>query len=143
MTLPFTVRALDVHSRARRGTLTTAHGVVETPAFMAVGTRATVTGLTPDDLRAVGAQVVLGNTYHLMLRPGPELFRRVGGIHEFMRWPGPVLTDSGGYQIFSLPERSHHHREGRALSRATSTAACTCSRPSARSRCRRRSARTS
>ncbi|MFT3924793.1 MAG: tRNA guanosine(34) transglycosylase Tgt [Myxococcales bacterium] len=104
MTLPFTVRALDVHSRARRGTLITAHGAVETPAFMAVGTRATVTGLTPDDLRAVGAQVVLGNTYHLMLRPGPELFRRVGGIHAYMKWSGPVLTDSGGYQIFSLSE---------------------------------------
>ncbi len=69
---------------------------------MAVGTRATVTGLTPADLREVGTQVVLGNTYHLMLRPGPELFRRVGGIHRFMRWDGPVLTDSGGYQIFSL-----------------------------------------
>jgi queuine tRNA-ribosyltransferase len=70
---------------------------------MAVGTRATVTGLTPEDLRAIGAQVVLGNTYHLMLRPGLELFRRVGGIHNFMGWQGPVLTDSGGYQIFSLP----------------------------------------
>jgi queuine tRNA-ribosyltransferase len=70
---------------------------------MAVGTRATVTGLTPADLVAMGTQVVLGNTYHLMLRPGPELFRRVGGIHAFMGWSGPVLTDSGGYQIFSLP----------------------------------------
>jgi queuine tRNA-ribosyltransferase len=70
---------------------------------MAVGTRATVTGLTPADLTELGAQVVLGNTYHLMLRPGPELFRRVGGIHGFMGWRGPVLTDSGGYQIFSLP----------------------------------------
>jgi len=104
MTLPFTIRARDVGSRARRGTLSTTHGPVETPAFMAVGTRATVTGLTPADLAEVGAQVVLGNTYHLMLRPGPELFRRVGGIHNFMRWPGPVLTDSGGYQIFSLAE---------------------------------------
>ena len=80
----------------------TAHGRVETPAFMAVGTRATVTGLTPADLEEVGTQVVLANTYHLMLRPGPEVFRRVGGIHRFMRWNGPVLTDSGGYQIFSL-----------------------------------------
>jgi queuine tRNA-ribosyltransferase len=70
---------------------------------MAVGTRATVTGLTPGDLAETGAQVVLGNTYHLMLRPGAELFRRVGGIHKFMGWRGPVLTDSGGYQIFSLP----------------------------------------
>ena len=69
---------------------------------MTVGTRATVTGLTPDDLRAVGTQVVLGNTYHLMLRPGAEVFRRVGGIHAYMGWKGPVLTDSGGYQIFSL-----------------------------------------
>ena len=70
---------------------------------MTVGTRATVTGLTPEDLRAAGAQILLGNTYHLMLRPGVDLFRRVGGIHRFMGWNGPVLTDSGGYQIFSLP----------------------------------------
>ncbi len=103
MSLSFQVRAVDVGSRARRGVLTTAHGTVQTPVFMAVGTRATVTGLTPEDLRAVGTQVVLGNTYHLLLRPGPELFQRVGGIHNFMKWDGPVLTDSGGYQIFSLP----------------------------------------
>jgi queuine tRNA-ribosyltransferase len=104
MVLPFTVKALDPGSRARRGTILTAHGAIETPAFMAVGTRATVTGLTPSDLIEVGAQVVLGNTYHLLLRPGPELFRRVGGIHKYMGWHGPVLTDSGGYQIFSLPQ---------------------------------------
>jgi queuine tRNA-ribosyltransferase len=104
MSVRFTVRAQDEASRARRGELVTTHGVVQTPAFMAVGTRATVTGLTPDDLRDVGAQVVLGNTYHLMLRPGPELFQRVGGIHKYMQWHGPVLTDSGGYQIFSLKE---------------------------------------
>jgi queuine tRNA-ribosyltransferase len=100
--LPFTVTAVDPGSRARRGFAQTLHGCIETPAFMAVGTRATVTGLTPADLTAIGTQVVLGNTYHLMLRPGPDLFRRVGGIHRFMRWDGPVLTDSGGYQIFSL-----------------------------------------
>jgi queuine tRNA-ribosyltransferase len=100
--LGFTVSALDTASRARRGLVVTAHGRIETPAFMAVGTRATVTGLTPLDLAEIGTQVVLGNTYHLMLRPGPELFRRVGGIHRFMGWHGPVLTDSGGYQIFSL-----------------------------------------
>ncbi len=100
--LEFTVTARDPASRARRGFAVTAHGRIETPAFMAVGTRATVTGLTPGDLGEIGTQVVLGNTYHLMLRPGPELFRRVGGIHRFMRWDGPVLTDSGGYQIFSL-----------------------------------------
>jgi queuine tRNA-ribosyltransferase len=103
MTLPFTVTATDPGSRARRGTLTTAHGRVETPVFMDVGTRATVAHCTPADLAEVGAQVVLGNTYHLMLRPGPEAFRALGGIHKFMGWAGPVLTDSGGYQIFSLP----------------------------------------
>ncbi|MGO8994943.1 MAG: tRNA guanosine(34) transglycosylase Tgt [Polyangiaceae bacterium] len=103
MPLPFAVSARDPGSRARRGTILTSHGPVETPAFMAVGTRATVTAMTPAELVEVGAQVVLGNTYHLMLRPGVELFRRVGGIHEFMGWSGPVLTDSGGYQIFSLP----------------------------------------
>jgi queuine tRNA-ribosyltransferase len=102
MALSFEVTATDPGSRARRGALTTAHGRVDTPVFMSVGTRATVTGLEPADLAAVGTQMVLGNTYHLMLRPGPELFRRVGGIHAFMGWPGPVLTDSGGYQIFSL-----------------------------------------
>ncbi|MFZ5890641.1 MAG: tRNA guanosine(34) transglycosylase Tgt [Myxococcota bacterium] len=102
MLLPFRVSAQDLNSRARRGTLETAHGTVETPAFMSVGTRATVTGLDPSDLKAIGAGVLLANTYHLLLRPGPELFRRVGGIHAFMDWSGPILTDSGGYQIFSL-----------------------------------------
>jgi queuine tRNA-ribosyltransferase len=77
--------------------------MVETPAFMPVGTRATVTALHPDELSALEAPILLANTYHLLLRPGPELFRRVGGIHNFMRWSRPVLTDSGGYQIFSLP----------------------------------------
>ena len=78
-------------------------GSIETPAFMPVGTRGTVTGLTPDDLLIVDAPILLANTYHLLLRPGPELFQRVGGLHAFMRWSRPVLTDSGGYQIFSLP----------------------------------------
>jgi queuine tRNA-ribosyltransferase len=102
MLLPFSIEARDPASRARAGTLVTAHGAVSTPVFMTVGTRATVTGLDPLDLQALGAPVVLGNTYHLMLRPGPEAFRRVGGIHRFMGYSGPVLTDSGGYQIFSL-----------------------------------------
>ncbi|HXN83823.1 MAG TPA: tRNA guanosine(34) transglycosylase Tgt [Myxococcales bacterium] len=102
MAFSFRTLARDPGSRARRGTMVTAHGVVETPAFMPVGTRATVTGMTPADLRELRAQIILGNTYHLMLRPGPEVFRRIGGIHGFMRWPGPVLTDSGGFQIFSL-----------------------------------------
>ncbi|HTV24101.1 MAG TPA: tRNA guanosine(34) transglycosylase Tgt [Polyangiaceae bacterium] len=102
--LPFEIQARDPGSRARAGTLVTAHGPVLTPVFMTVGTRATVTGLDPLDLAALGAPVVLGNTYHLMLRPGAEAFRRVGGIHRFMGYSGPVLTDSGGYQIFSLAE---------------------------------------
>ena len=104
MPFSFSLGARDPGSRARRGTLHTMRGDVETPVFMPVGTRATVTGVTPDELGALGVPILLANTYHLMLRPGAELFRRVGGIHEFMRWPGPVLTDSGGYQIFSLPE---------------------------------------
>jgi queuine tRNA-ribosyltransferase len=101
--LRFVAGARDPGSRARRGTLHTSRGTVETPAFMPVGTRATVTGLTPDDLLTLEAPILLANTYHLLLRPGPDVFRRVGGIHGFMRWPRPVLTDSGGYQIFSLP----------------------------------------
>ncbi len=104
MALSFTTHAFDRESQARRGTITTRHGTIETPVFMPVGTRATVTGLDPIDVTALGAKIILANTYHLMLRPGPELFRRVGGIHNFMRWSGPVLTDSGGYQIFSLSE---------------------------------------
>src|SRR5688572_20909684 len=98
----FAVTAVDPHSRARAGTLTTPHGEVPTPTFMAVGTRATVTGLDPAEVSRLGAGVVLANTYHLWLRPGIELFRRTGSIHRFMGWNGPVLTDSGGYQIFSL-----------------------------------------
>ncbi|HEX2660397.1 MAG TPA: tRNA guanosine(34) transglycosylase Tgt, partial [Polyangia bacterium] len=103
MAFGFSLGARDPSSRARRGALQTRRGVVQTPVFMPVGTRATVTGVSPDELQAMGAPILLANTYHLLLRPGPELFRRVGGIHQFMRWPGPVLTDSGGYQIFSLP----------------------------------------
>ena len=114
MRLPFEITATDPGSRARRGSFLTAHGRIETPTFMTVGTRATVTGLDPADLREVGAQVLLGNTYHLMLRPGIELFRRVGGIHRFMNWSGPVLTDSGGYQIFSMTgDRTMHERGAR------------------------------
>ncbi|ABS26603.1 tRNA guanosine(34) transglycosylase Tgt [Anaeromyxobacter sp. Fw109-5] len=92
----------DGATRARRGAITTPRGRIETPAFMPVGTRASVTGMTPDDLHALGAEIILGNTYHLLLRPGPGLVREMGGLHRFMRWPGPILTDSGGFQIFSL-----------------------------------------
>jgi queuine tRNA-ribosyltransferase len=103
MPLSFSLTARDAQSRARCGVLVTSRGTIETPAFMPVGTRATVTGLTPDDLLALDAPILLANTYHLLLRPGIELFRRTGGVHAFMRWPRPVLTDSGGYQIFSMP----------------------------------------
>jgi queuine tRNA-ribosyltransferase len=87
---------------ARVGRFTTPHGVVDTPAFMPVGTLATVKALDPDDLRALGAQMVLSNTYHLHLRPSDELIRELGGLHRFMGWDGPILTDSGGFQVFSL-----------------------------------------
>ncbi|HVH66152.1 MAG TPA: tRNA guanosine(34) transglycosylase Tgt, partial [Candidatus Acidoferrum sp.] len=87
---------------ARRGRLTTAHGAIETPAFMPVGTQATVKALTPEEVRQVGAQVLLGNTYHLALRPGAERTARLGGLHHFMGWDGAILTDSGGFQVFSL-----------------------------------------
>ncbi len=87
---------------ARRGRINTAHGVMETPAFMPVGTAGTVKAMTADAVRATGAQCVLGNTYHLMLRPGAERIARLGGLHDFMDWHGPILTDSGGFQVMSL-----------------------------------------
>ncbi|MDH4335184.1 MAG: tRNA-guanine transglycosylase, partial [Chloroflexota bacterium] len=87
---------------ARLGQLTTPHGVIDTPAFMPVGTQASVKSLTPGDLRTAGAQVILANTYHLSLRPGHERIARLGGLHRFMSWDGPILTDSGGFQVFSL-----------------------------------------
>jgi queuine tRNA-ribosyltransferase len=88
--------------RARAGTLTTPHGAIETPAFVTVGTKATVKALTPEEVATVGAQVVLANTYHLYLEPGDEIVRDAGGIHKFMNWHGPTMTDSGGFQVFSL-----------------------------------------
>jgi len=89
---------------ARRGRLTTAHGTVETPAFMPVGTAATVKAMRPGDVAATGAEMILANTYHLMLRPGAERVARLGGLHQFMGWSGPILTDSGGYQVMSLAD---------------------------------------
>jgi queuine tRNA-ribosyltransferase len=96
----FELRALD--GGARAGVLRTAHGEVRTPVFMPVGTKATVKTLHPDEVRALGAQIVLANTYHLHFRPGDELVRELGGLHRFMAWDGPILTDSGGFQVFSL-----------------------------------------
>jgi len=92
-------------ARARRGRMATPHGTVETPAFMPVGTAGSVKGVTAEQLAASGAQMVLGNTYHLMLRPGAETVAHLGGLHAMMAWPGPILTDSGGYQVFSLAHR--------------------------------------
>jgi queuine tRNA-ribosyltransferase len=96
----FTLHATD--GAARTGTFTTPHGNVDTPVFMPVGTSGSVKGVSPEELEATGASMILANTYHLYLRPGHELVRELGGVHEFMRWNGPILTDSGGYQVFSL-----------------------------------------
>ena len=87
---------------ARLGIVHTRHGSFETPVFMPVGTQATVKGMTPDELREIGAEIILSNTYHLYMRPGNGLIREAGGLHAFMNWNGPILTDSGGYQVFSL-----------------------------------------
>jgi queuine tRNA-ribosyltransferase len=106
----FTLIAQD--GPARRGRLSTAHGDVETPAFMPVGTRGTVKSLSPEDLRDAGAQIILGNTFHLLVRPGPELIRELGGLHRFMAWDGPILTDSGGFQVFSLAKLRKMSEEG-------------------------------
>ncbi|NWF80922.1 MAG: tRNA guanosine(34) transglycosylase Tgt [Chloroflexi bacterium] len=102
MTPTFSLVARDPATQARSGVLHTAHGTVATPVFMPVGTRGTVKALTPDDLREHGAQIILGNTYHLYLQPGHDLIARRGGLHRFMGWEGPILTDSGGFQVFSL-----------------------------------------
>jgi queuine tRNA-ribosyltransferase len=106
----FTITHRD--GAARRGVLTTAHGVVETPVFMPVGTQGVVKAMTPRDLEEAGASIILGNTYHLHLRPGDELIRRHGGLHRFIGWRRPILTDSGGYQVFSLAHRRRLAEEG-------------------------------
>jgi queuine tRNA-ribosyltransferase len=105
MKAPVTIEIEARDGEARAGILRTPHGRVETPTFMPVGTKGTVKGLTPGDLRSVGVGLVLGNTYHLYLRPGVDLVREAGGLHAFTGWEGPMLTDSGGYQIFSLAHR--------------------------------------
>jgi queuine tRNA-ribosyltransferase len=100
--MSFRFELLQTDGKARRGRMHTVHGIVETPVFMAVGTQASVKGLTPEQLGVAGVQVVLGNTYHLTLRPGDQLIADLGGLHQFMNWPRPILTDSGGYQVYSL-----------------------------------------
>ena len=95
-------KVIATEGLARRGQLKTAHGTIQTPVFMAVGTKATVKAMTPEELEQCGTQVVLGNTYHLHLRPGEKLIKKMGGLHQFMNWNKPILTDSGGFQVFSL-----------------------------------------
>ncbi len=120
----FTATARDAGSAARAGTLDTPHGPVETPVFMPVGTQATVKGLTPEQLRGAGSRMILANTYHLALRPGEETVAALGGLHRFMAWDGPILTDSGGFQVFSLADKAkitdkgatfRSHLDGRLL----------------------------
>lgn len=108
----FAFTLLGSDGAARRGRLRTAHGVVETPAFMPVGTAATVKAMTPGEVAATGAEIILGNVYHLMLRPGAERVAALGGLRRFMNWPGPVLTDSGGYQVMSLARLRDLDEEG-------------------------------
>src|SRR5690349_2179596 len=110
MTAEFTL--LGRHGNARRGRLQLAHGTVETPAFMPVGTYGTVKAMTPEELEGLGAEIVLGNTFHLMLRPGNEVMRAHGGLHGFMHWRRPILTDSGGFQVFSLESLRKITEEG-------------------------------
>ena len=111
MSFHFEVLATDP-TGARLGRLTTPHGAIETPVFMPVGTAATVKGQTQQDLEDLGAQIILANTYHLCLRPGHELIRGMGGLHKFMSWPHPILTDSGGFQVFSLSDLRKVNDEG-------------------------------
>jgi queuine tRNA-ribosyltransferase len=108
----FTLLATDPSSKARRGRLVTRHGIIETPIFMPVGTQATVKCCSPDELKALGAQIILGNTYHLFVRPGMEVMEHFGGLHRFMSWDGPILTDSGGFQVFSLARLRKVTEEG-------------------------------
>jgi len=108
--LQFTL--IKKEKNARRGTLSTAHGEIQTPTFMPVGTCATVKGMMPESVASTGAQIILGNTYHLMLRPTAERIHRLGGLHKFMNWPKPILTDSGGFQVMSLSKIRKINEEG-------------------------------
>jgi queuine tRNA-ribosyltransferase len=111
----FAVVAADQHSKARHGRLTTAHGAIDTPAFMPIGTQGSVKGVSPRELRELKAQIILGNSYHLFVRPGLDAIKHFGGLHNFMSWDGPILTDSGGYQIFSLAKLRKISEDGVAF----------------------------
>ena len=115
MPIRFEILAEDKATRARAGLLHTPHGVIETPIFMPVGTGGTVKGITQDELEALNVQILLGNTYHLYLRPGHELIREAGGLHRFMSWPRPILTDSGGFQVMSLKSLGRVTEDGVAF----------------------------
>ncbi|WP_459128896.1 tRNA guanosine(34) transglycosylase Tgt [Guggenheimella bovis] len=108
----FELQKKDEHTKARAGRFVTTHGVIETPVFMPVGTKATVKSMTPEDLEELGAQIILSNTYHLHIRPSSELIKRAGGLHKFMHWDHPILTDSGGFQVFSLKGMRKIQEEG-------------------------------
>ena len=110
--LPVTYELYDKDGKARIGKITTPHGEIETPVFMPVGTQATVKGMTPEELEEMGAEIILGNTYHLYLRPGDELVAKFGGLHKFMNWKKPILTDSGGFQVLSLGDLRNIKEEG-------------------------------
>jgi queuine tRNA-ribosyltransferase len=114
--MSFELLQTDSASQARRGRLTTCHGIIETPIFMPVGTQGTVKGVHPDELKTLRAQIILGNTYHLFLRPGLEVITYFGGLHSFMKWDGPILTDSGGFQVFSLAKLRKITEEGVSFS---------------------------
>ncbi len=111
----FTLKNSSSESKARTGTVQTLHGAVQTPVFMPVGTQGTVKAVTPENLDEFGAQIILGNTYHLFIRPGHELIKQFGGLHNFMHWDKPILTDSGGFQIFSLRDLATISEEGAAF----------------------------
>lgn len=110
--LPVTYELLSKDGKARAGIITTPHGTIETPVFMPVGTQATVKGMTPEELEEMGAEIILGNTYHLYLRPSDELVAKFGGLHKFMNWKNSILTDSGGFQVFSLGDLRQIKEEG-------------------------------
>src|SRR3989338_1988903 len=111
-TFSFQVTARDPHCPARTGLVTTSRGSFETPAFMPVGTQATVKGMTPRDLEEIGSGILLANAYHLYIRPGIDIIRKLGGLHAFMGWHKPILTDSGGFQVFSLSRTRQISEEG-------------------------------
>ncbi|MCK8827552.1 tRNA guanosine(34) transglycosylase Tgt [Natroniella acetigena] len=112
MTFEYKLEKTCQDTKARVGEFSTPHGKVETPVFMPVGTKATVKTMTPEELREINAQIILGNTYHLYLRPGHELIEEAGGLHQFMNWDRPILTDSGGFQVFSLSDMNEITEEG-------------------------------